>query len=112
MSLYVDDEQFAGDLATNSGWYEFGQWTGDLSTKDFELVIHLWEHGWVDDLKILAKQLRKAAQIHVPPEGVDEVIQAILRAIRTASNVVWVSDGLSDGEGEADEEEDENEDDN
>ncbi|MFZ1007036.1 MAG: hypothetical protein WAN65_09375 [Candidatus Sulfotelmatobacter sp.] len=99
MVLYDErkgDAGYLGDLATNSGYRSFGRWVEDLPVEDYEWVVHLWEHGWVNTPKILAKQLTRALKDYRPKDKNVHIIatnfrRLLSKAIKRGSLAVIVT---------------------
>ena len=71
-------------VATNSGWFEFGTWIDSLPVDSgYNTLIHLWEYGYSYHVEDLGKELRKAAQGgRKPSKYVREVGEDLLILIK------------------------------
>lgn len=65
-------------VATNSGWTDFGDWVDTLPLKGYRRVIELWEHGVTFHVAELASQLRRAVKNRKPPKDVRSVAEGVI----------------------------------
>lgn len=93
VEAYVDEE-FAGQLASNSGWLEFCAFV-DENTEVIAEIRQLTEHGVSMNLEQLVEDARRIVDI-----AEDDAIRATAKAIQSAAstgmNVMVASDGTSD----------------
>lgn len=66
---HLDRTDAPARLGTDTEWGLFGLWADTLPVAGNEAVLHLWEHGWEDDLEALERQLSLALAEHPPEEG-------------------------------------------
>lgn len=101
MSLYAtiiigedpSDERDGGDVATNSGWYDFGEWIATLDGID-ELR-NLAHHGWSDDGLQLLADIDGAIEGGNPTPDQRSIASGLRRiaAGMQPGSVVTISDG-------------------
>lgn len=101
MSYYlnIDGEQ-VGQLASNSGWGDFGRWAESLDADNHGEVALLYRNGGSDTLDTLETELRDAMKTS-PPEAGDTraTAESLLKMILdrpAGTETISVSDGLED----------------
>lgn len=97
LALIIDGE-FAADVATNSGWSDFCDWTDALDLAIYPELIHLVDFGWVDNLPMLQKQIEDGIREIRPGASAMEVATGLLKELRKAKKAEYIiiSDGTSD----------------
>lgn len=90
-SAYVDGE-YAGDIATTSGWSAFRNWV-TVNAQDGDESLHLVTHGWSDDIQALTKNLGGTSD----DLDVISIRDGIIALLGNAETIL-VSDG-ADGNG-------------
>lgn len=104
MSLYaaLDTDTDGGtQVATNTGWGEFIDWTQDLDAEKFGEVIHLADYGWSQSIDELKTQLESAVNEHdVSSDDLRDVIDGLLQIIDEAKDAgaIVVTDGFGPSE--------------
>lgn len=98
MSLYGtvttnSGDNSAGDVASNSGWLDFGNFVAALN--DVDELQNLTEFGWSDDGSQLADDLRKAIEQSSDVDQTD-IANGLLAIANnmTDGDVLTVSDGV------------------
>lgn len=97
MSYYIQNDGDLGpQVASNSGWGDFGRWTDSLNPDDYGEVIGLYGNGWSDKPTDLASQL-KDAQVISPPfdKETADVLSELISTI-DAKTVVSITDGIGE----------------
>lgn len=94
MSIYAQAEENQSQIASNSGWSEFGNWTDGLDVNRYGAIVALWEHGIWEDLATLNKQLRMAQQSEPPSEDVQKIIDEIIEFIE-GEEFILITNGMS-----------------
>lgn len=113
MSIYLQFGEEQEQVASNKGWSDFGTWADALDHKQYPRVVHLWEHGWIEDVGALTQELT-AAQTKAAPS--DDTVAATLAGIIAAAitnadaDAAVVTDGFS-ADDDTDDEDVESEDD-
>lgn len=102
MSYYLQIDTNVGPLqiASNVGYGEFGDWVDSLDAKMYGELIHLYEHGWSQDVADLIGQLVSAIKDE-PPKKADvlDVAKTLAEYLRGEDKaiVATITDGLGDG---------------
>ena len=66
MSVYLASSEDPGDqVASNTGWGDFGTWVETLDAAAYPDLCHLWDHGWAEPASAVRDQL--AAARHATP---------------------------------------------
>lgn len=100
----------AESLASNSGWSAFGRWADALDPVRYRQVVHLWEHGYVRDVRGLIAQLDAALSAAGPADPtVHDTAENLLRVAHAAagSDHLAVTDGTGPATDDDDDETDE-----
>ena len=70
-------------VATNTGWLEFGKWVDSLPTEErYRHIICLWEYGYEYAVKKLGRQLERAIAETKAPKNVGSVAEGIVHLIK------------------------------
>lgn len=83
-------------IASNTGYGDFGRWAETLDPKKFPEVIHLYTYGWCQHLTALEKQLADAMKVAKPSASVADTIKTIIGLLSTAgaAECCTVTDGI------------------
>ena len=99
MSYYVAfDGELSDQVATNTGWADFGRWVDDLDDKVYPELVHLREHGWSQRLDSLGADLVDAVEHHAPDDADTLSVVASLQAQlhnRGGAEVATITDGMT-----------------
>lgn len=99
MSTYAqfdeDGEQY--QIASNTGWSEFGDWCESLDVEQFPNIVQLFEHGATEDLPALAEEMPKALEANPPDDKTAGVADNLLQALRAneGAGVILITNGVS-----------------
>jgi len=99
MSYYaIIDDTPRGDVATTSGWWEFGEWADTLDLDKYNEIVVLSEHGLSDKPLSLARQLAAAIVAAKPSRDVASIAAGLIKIIAASSTtdddgVIVISDG-------------------
>jgi hypothetical protein len=98
MSIYaVNDNKKALQVATNTGYGQYGRWAEGLPNKEnFREVMFIWTDGLTNHAPQLIEQLHEAQKVHEPDADVKGVIKGILRVCEGAQHVM-MTNGLAAG---------------
>lgn len=98
MSQYIHDENDNQEqIASNSGYGDFGRWVDTLDTALYRRVVHLREYGWSQSPKEVGEQLARALSNNEPTPDVRDIALTIVDFCKTngESEIVLVSDGMT-----------------
>lgn len=100
-SIQIGESGFE-QLASNAGYAAFGHWVDSLDHKKYGQLVHLYEHGWCQNLDDLAGQLDAALSDDGPKitdvKSTAEGLQEILHDRPKDAIVATVTDGFGEGE--------------
>ncbi len=100
----VSNGEAIDDLATNSGYGDLIRWIDAQNETEFPLLMHLVDHGWIDDLPGLVAEIEQAE----PDDDVADALDRIKQAASSATGkTLQITNGLIEDDGG--EEEDDNE---
>jgi hypothetical protein len=107
MSIYaVNDNDVALQVATNTGYGQYGRWAESLPNKEkFRQVLFIWTHGMTNHAPQLIEELHEAQKVHEPDADVKGVIKGILRICEGAQDVMMTNGLVEDTHILSDEEE-------
>ncbi len=60
--VYFDVSGNSGPLGKADQYAELGAWLDLQDAKQFPALLHLWEHGWYDNLASLAREINRAKE--------------------------------------------------
>lgn len=108
MSMYAQSDENGPQeqVATNTGWSQFGDWADGLDVGTYPAIVQLWEHGHSTSLADLEGQLATAIKAHPPADdGTREVAQAVLDAVgeNPDAEIVLITNGMRTDDGKPDE---------
>jgi hypothetical protein len=99
MALSIEGRA-VGDVATNTGWRDFGEWVAELEGADD--LRHLTEYGWYEgDLQLIEDQLAESLESAEPTPDQKSVGDGILTFVQDrepSATVIVVSDGIGEGD--------------
>lgn len=101
MSFYLQiDGENDDQIATNTGWGDYGRWAKTLDPGKFREVRDLYELGWSDEPESLIAELKDAADEFSPDADVLSIVNTILELLDDAKDatVVSVTDGMGEDE--------------
>jgi hypothetical protein len=98
MSIYaVNDNDVALQVATNTGYGQYGRWAESLPNKEkFRQVLFIWTHGMTNHAPQLIEELHEAQKVHEPDADVKGVIKGILRICEGAQDVMMTNGLVED----------------
>lgn len=82
------------EISSNQGWSQFGDWADDLDAAEFGEIVHLWEHGWAQNIKTLSEQLAKAIEGESTDGDVKTIVQWLIELLEGES-VIVITDGFA-----------------
>ena len=95
MSRYASfDDGSQQQIATNSGWGSFIQWSDGLEVEQFPELIHLAEHGWSQNLGKVVEELRKAKSSE--DADTEHVVKGLIELLSGRDGAMVVTDGTED----------------
>lgn len=95
MSIYaVSDDDELVQIASNSGWSQFGDWAETLDAKEFPAIVGLWEHGIYEPALQLESEMKGAQERMEPIEDVVGIIEELLTVCRGATFVL-ITNGMT-----------------
>jgi hypothetical protein len=103
VSVYLQIDRTVGpiQIASNEGYGDFGDWVDGLDLKKYGELVHLYEHGWCQDVADLIGQVDAAIKDDAPKSAdvmdVAKTLQQFLDGEQDAT-VVTITDGLGDKE--------------
>lgn len=104
-SVQIGESGFE-QLASNAGYADFAKWVESLDHKQYGQLVHLYEHGWCQDISTLEKQLADAVKSHKPSSAsvisTIEGFQEILEGRDANAVVITVTDGIGEGDESSD----------
>ena len=111
MAIYAQfDENGAQEqVATNTGWSQFGDWADDQDVADYPALVQLWEHGHSTSLKDVHVELGKALQGHTLPYNPEGDLRAIMEGLQKAvgdnldAEILLVTNGVRADDGSPEE---------
>ena len=112
MSVYAEWEGGGDQVASTTGWSDFGAWADQLDAELFPEVVRLWEYGGVDSATDLVSQLESALRDDSPADWTvrhtADGLLALARKAAGSGESFDVTDGMGrdDGRDEADDEAD------
>ena len=94
------------DFATTRGTGDFMRWAQQLGAADYPLLTHLADHGWVNEIQGLDKELRKAIKAHEPDAALRKTLDDLLRTLkqRGKAESIMLTDGTSEEISDGDDE--------
>ena len=99
MSIYASfDNENQEQVASNTGWSQFGNWVETLDANLFDQLIVLWEHGWSQEVPTLATELAFALHSVPPQEAtISATGQLLLAALKhnQEAEAVFIGDGFT-----------------
>lgn len=97
MSIYlqIDGEQL-DQVASNTGWGDYGRWAVLLDPGEFPETRSLFENGWANPAELIA-ELPLAIEAERPDDDVSSVVNSLAAAIQGYGNaeIVSVTDGMA-----------------
>jgi hypothetical protein len=114
MSIYANFENGTQQqLASNTGWSQFGEWVDARDAQHSIQLVQLWEHGISEELPALQSQLQDAIK-RAPSDNEDvmSVADGLLDFVkaRGRADVLIISNGVQPDETEDEPEEEESDD--
>ena len=83
MSRYADFSNGAQEqVASNTGWSEFGDWLDQLPPAGVPALKRLYDSGESSELKEVARQLENALRSVPPSDDVQHSAELLLQALR------------------------------
>lgn len=99
MSTYAQFDEVGEQyqVASNTGWSEFGDWCESLDAEQFPNVVQLFEHGVTEDLRGLASELLVALEENSPDEKTMGVVNNLLEALKTneGAGAILITSGIT-----------------
>lgn len=109
MSLYAqfDDDGPQMQIASNTGWSDFGAWIESLDVGAFPELISLWEYGQSNNIMQLGKEIANALAAHLLKGTVSSTAQVITAALagNMTAEAVYVTSGMQPDDGEENDDE-------
>lgn len=101
MSYYLQIGASGGptQIASNVGYADFAAWVETLDVQQFEEVVHLYEHGWCQNLASLESQLKDARLSAPKQDDLLDTIDGLIEGIESRpadATVATVTDGIGD----------------
>ncbi len=97
--LLVSNGVGLDELGTNSGYSSLIDWVDEQGDK-FPLLAHLIDHGWIDDLPGLAKELNQTKADGDVADAIDRIREAVKTA---AGKTLQITNGLVEDDGSEEE---------
>lgn len=97
MSIYATiDDNDPEFFSSNNGWKDVSEWADSLNVDQFGDVVHLTEHGYVDDAGKLQLQLQSAVKQSPPPPEVGATVLELIELLDGESGEVIVTSGMEE----------------
>ena len=97
MSIYaIIDDNEPEFFASVGGWDDVLSWVDALDETEFETLVHLSEHGFVNEIQPLVRDITKAQSTSPPPPDVAATLQELLGLLENESGALVISDGMQD----------------
>lgn len=97
MSIYAtvgnNESAFFSSL---QGWKDVTTWTEGLDVDQFGDVVHLSEHGFVNNAGTLSEQLQAAMKSDPPPKEVGATVLELIELLENESGEVIVNSGMEE----------------
>lgn len=82
MSVYITFDETPGQqLASNSGWSDFGRWVETLDAETYPALCALWDHGEFEPVSAVLTDVR-SARAASPPD--DDTVASTLDLLEQA----------------------------
>lgn len=95
MSIYATiGEQEPAFFASLQGWKELTGWADGIDADKYAEVVHVAEHGFVNNIAALSEQLRNAVVDDPPSEDVTATINELLDVLEGESGELIISSGI------------------
>lgn len=103
MSFYIQiDGEQQDQIASNTGWGDYGRWVKLLDPDEFPETRSLYEDGWANPAELIA-ELPLAIEAEKPDEDVSSVVDSLISELKDhkTSTVVSMTDGMGGDENES-----------
>jgi hypothetical protein len=107
VEAYLNQSGEQGTVANEGGWVVLCEWVQDVPVEECPWLDHLCAHGYVTELEEFEAELQHLSQRSNKPDGVGEVLAALLKVVkaRTKDDVqLDVTGGVEDKDEENDDE--------
>lgn len=97
MSIYatIGDNEPAF-FSSLQGWKEVAEWADQIDDDKYEDVVHLTEHGFTNDMEVMAGQLVEAMSESPPLEEVAKTLLELLDLVQGEAGELIVNSGIEE----------------
>ncbi len=86
------------EFVNNRGWGDFVRWSEKLSVDKYDAIMHLAEHGYVDDPRGLRRQLLLVLKSRKIAASIQTTIRRLAKFLRQAADdddLIMITDGMT-----------------